>query len=104
MSETAKEPGAAEVAGPERQWLDRGSWVDLWRGWRHDQGATYRELASTLSWSQSRLWRYDHYVIEPRLGTTLRQGAQPVLKDALLLLRSTYQVDFMGPALAYYRD
>ena len=105
MSGTAADPAnVADASAPERLWLDRGSWVDVWRGWRRDEGATYRELASTLPWSQSKLWRYDHYVIEPRLGAALRQGAHPVLKDALLLLRSTYQVDFMGPALAYYRD
>jgi alkylated DNA repair dioxygenase AlkB len=78
--------------------------VDLWRGWRRDEGASFRELASTLPWRQSKLWRYDHYVIEPRLGTSVSPTAHPVLADASLLLRRTYGVDFLGPALAYYRD
>jgi alkylated DNA repair dioxygenase AlkB len=105
VRETAKEPpNAADGPAPERRWLDRGSWVDLWRGWRQDEGATYRELASALPWTQSRLWRYDHYVMEARLATSVSPAAHRVLKEASLLLRSTYGVDFMGPALAYYRD
>ncbi len=104
MSGTAADPAEADAGGPERLWLDRGSWVDLWRGWRRDEGAAFRELASTLPWRQSKLWRYDHYVIEPRLGTSVSPAAHPVLADASLLLRRTYGVDFLGPALAYYRD
>ncbi|HEX4429221.1 MAG TPA: alpha-ketoglutarate-dependent dioxygenase AlkB [Frankiaceae bacterium] len=105
MSETTEEPAsAADNPAPVRQWLDARSWVDVWRGWRSDEGGAYRELASTLPWTQARLWRYDHYVTEPRLGTSVTPAAHPVLKEATLLLRSTYGVDFMGPALAYYRD
>jgi len=94
----------ASPAAPERLQLDAGSWVDIWRGWLDDGGTTYAELARTLPWAESRLWRYDHYVIEPRLGASVRPGAHPVLQEASLLLRATYGVDFMGPALAYYRD
>jgi alkylated DNA repair dioxygenase AlkB len=102
---TAAAPEAASpTSGPERLWLDRGSWVDVWRGWRRDEGAAFRELAAELPWTQGKLWRYDHYVTEPRLGTSVSPAAHPVLKEASLLLRSTYGVDFMGPSLAYYRD
>ena len=105
-------PDAPEVLAPvpERIWLDRTTWVDLWRGRLQDRepsGATYRELASTLKWRQSKLWRYDHYVTEPRLGAGLGPGglnAHPALKEAHLLLRETYRVQFEGPALAFYRD
>jgi alkylated DNA repair dioxygenase AlkB len=89
---------------PERLWLDRTSWVDLWRGWQRDDGATYRELVSSLQWRESKLWRYDHYVTEPRLGASIGRGAHPVIKRALRELRERYRVDFEGPALAYYRD
>ncbi len=92
---------------PERLQLDAGSWVDVWRGWLDDGEATFRELARTLPWAESRLWRYDHYVTEPRLGTSVRSSElarYPVLKDAHLLLRKHYNVEFMGPALAYYRN
>jgi alkylated DNA repair dioxygenase AlkB len=97
-------PAETPSPAPERLWLDRTSWVDLWRGWHADGGATFRELASTLQWRTSKLWRYDHYVTEPRLGASVGRGGHPVLKDALLLLRHTYRVDFEGPGLAYYRD
>jgi alkylated DNA repair dioxygenase AlkB len=88
----------------ERLQLDATSWVDVWRGWHQDGGATFTELAKTVPWKQARLWRYDHYVTEPRLGASLPRTAHPVLRDAFLLLRKTYGVGFDGPALAYYRD
>ena len=88
----------------ERLQLDATSWVDSWRGWRSDGGATYAQLAKELPWRQSKLWRYDHYVTEPRLGASLGRTAHPALQDAYLLLRQTYGVDFDGPALALYRD
>ena len=56
---------------PERLILDTTSWVDLWRGWHYDAGATFGELARIVPWKQARLWRYDHYVTEPRLGASL---------------------------------
>ena len=89
---------------PERLWLDRTSWVDMWRGWQCDDGATYRELVQTLQWRESKLWRYDHYVTEGRLGASMGRAAHPVIKRASLELRDRYRVDFEGPALAYYRD
>jgi alkylated DNA repair dioxygenase AlkB len=87
--------------------LDSTSWVDIWRGWLTDDGATYRELAAALPWVQSRLWRYDHLVTEPRLTASLGRAGRadhPVLRAAFVLLRATYGVGFDGPALAYYRD
>jgi alkylated DNA repair dioxygenase AlkB len=105
VSEAAADPARVPDPGrPERLRLDGSSWVDLWRGWHRDDGTTFRELAATLPWRQAKLWRYDHYVIEPRLGASVTPAAHPVLKEATLLLRSTYGVDFLGPALAYYRD
>lgn len=94
----------ADLLAPERLQLDATSWVDIWKGWLRDDGAAYRELAKSLSWHQARLWRYDHYVTEPRLSAVVRRGEHPVLRDALVLLRHTYQASFDGPALAYYRD
>lgn len=88
----------------ERLQLDPTSWVDVWRGWRRDDGATYTRLATELPWKQSRLWRYDHYVTESRLGTSVRRTAHPALRETYLLLRARYGVDLDGPALAFYRD
>jgi alkylated DNA repair dioxygenase AlkB len=91
-------------SAPERLQLDATSWVDVWRGWRADGGKTYAELAKGVPWKESRLWRYDHFVTEPRLGASLGRATHPVLRDAFLLLRRTYGVEFEGPDLAYYRD
>ncbi len=88
----------------ERLQLDPGTWVDLWRGWLHDEGATYRDLVDGLAWRESRLWRYDHYVTEPRLTASAGRPPHPALRAATALLRATYRVDFDGPALAFYRD
>jgi alkylated DNA repair dioxygenase AlkB len=92
------------ISKPERLALDSTSWVDVWRGWRNDGGATFTELAQGIAWKQARLWRYDHFVAEPRLSASLGRTEQPALHDAFLLLRATYGVQFDGPALAYYRD
>ena len=67
----------------ERLQLDATTWVDLWRGWLRDDGATYRELVDGLAWRESRLWRYDHYVTEPRLtAPASARPPHPVLKAA----------------------
>ena len=97
----------SETKPRQRLALDATSWVDLWRGWLSDDKATYREFIAGLTWQESRLWRYDHYVTEPRLTASVRRGgfqSHPVLVRATHLLRETYRVDFDGPALAYYRD
>jgi alkylated DNA repair dioxygenase AlkB len=87
-----------------RHWLDATSWVDLVPGWLRDADEVYRTLHETLPWRQARLWRYDHYVTEPRLSAGTRPQAHPALLDATKALRSYYRVDFDGPALALYRD
>ncbi len=84
--------------------LDATSWVDVWRGWLPDGGATYTELRRELPWRESRLWRYDHYEVEQRLSAKVGNTSHPVLRDAYALLRRTYRVDFEGPGIAYYRS
>jgi alkylated DNA repair dioxygenase AlkB len=88
----------------ERLKLDATTWVDLWRGWLQDEGATYREMVDGLAWRESRLWRYDHYVTEPRRTASAGRPPHPTLRAAGTLLRQTYHVEFEGPALAFYRD
>jgi alkylated DNA repair dioxygenase AlkB len=93
------------VAGtPRRHRLDAGSWVDLTPGWLRDPDEVYATLLETLDWRQARLWRYDHYVIEPRLTAGTRPEAHPALVAATKTLRARYGVDFDGPSLALYRD
>src|SRR3954447_22720615 len=87
-----------------RHWLDETSWVDLAPGWVRDADEIYATLLDTLPWREARLWRYDHYVIEPRLSAGIRPHAHPALLAATKALRAHYRVDFEGPALALYRD
>jgi alkylated DNA repair dioxygenase AlkB len=89
---------------PERRWLDTASWVDVARGWVTEPEQARAALAELAQWRQARLWRYDHWVTEPRLAASLRPSAHPALLAAHKALRAAYAVAFDGPALALYRD
>ena len=54
----------------------------------------------------SRVFRYDHWVEEPRLGAGWRPASSPhpVLVDAHRTLQHRYGVRFEGAGLAWYRD
>jgi len=93
------QPGASA-----RRWLDETSWVDLGRGWVHEPERVQTALTELAQWRQARLWRYDHWVTEPRLAASLPAHAHPALLAAHKALRATYRVAFDGPALALYRD
>jgi alkylated DNA repair dioxygenase AlkB len=104
---------AATVVGPdpsatvERIWLDHTSWVDVVRGWVSGAPELYDALAEGTAWRQGRLWRYERWVEEPRLGGWWRPG-QPAphvaLGDLHRAVQSRYRVHFDGVALALYRD
>ena len=55
---------------------------------------------------QSKLWRYERWVEEPRLGRWLGKGPfpHPALVDAQRKLQARYRVTFEGLGLAWYRD
>jgi alkylated DNA repair dioxygenase AlkB len=92
---------------PERLWLDETSWVDVHRGWVLDADAVCRDLVEGTAWTQGRVFRYEKWVDEPRLGAYRRVGdphAHPSLVDAQRELQARYRVPFGGFALAYYRD
>ena len=65
-----------------------------------------RARVDAASGGSRKLWRYDHYVTEPRLGASIGRGrpSRPA-SDALLAAaaRPTGSTS-TGPALAYYRD
>ncbi len=94
------------AAPTERIALDAGSWVDLTRGWLQGAAELYDELTAGVAWRQGRLWRYERWIEEPRLGASFRAATTPapVLLDATKALRARYGVDFGGFALAWYRD
>lgn len=90
----------------ERHELDGGSWVEIARGWLTGADGVYRHLESAVPWRQGRVWRYERYVEEPRLGAggSLRNPHHPVLADAQLAIARRYGATFDGFGLAYYRN
>ncbi|HEV3352631.1 MAG TPA: alpha-ketoglutarate-dependent dioxygenase AlkB [Acidimicrobiales bacterium] len=91
----------------ERVWLDDTSWVDVARGWLAGADAVHAAVLDRAAWRQSKLWRYDHWVEEPRLGASARIGAEPLhpaLADLQRALQRRYGVTFGAPAVALYRD
>lgn len=95
----------------ERVHLDATTWVDVARGFLQGRDVDVDEaLAVVLGgtrWQASRLYKYDHWVEENRLGAMWRPG-QPVPHQALVethrSLQHHYGVSFPGFALLQYRD
>ncbi|MGE3619983.1 MAG: alpha-ketoglutarate-dependent dioxygenase AlkB [Acidimicrobiia bacterium] len=99
-------PRLDPTAPAERLWLDDTSWVDVVRGWLHDDGEVLATVIGDAAWRQGRVWRYERWVDEPRLGTSWAPGApppHPLLVDAHRDVRRRYK-PFGGFALALYRD
>jgi alkylated DNA repair dioxygenase AlkB len=96
----------------ERIQLDGTSWVDVRRNWLGDalgvdSGELFHALRDGVAWQRSRLFRYDHWVEERRLGSFWRPG-QPLphaaLGDVHRALERDYAVRFDGFGLIHYRD
>lgn len=98
--------------GFERIQLDEGSWVDVARGWLGatagvDADDLFTALRDDVPWQASRLFRYDHWVEERRLGSMWRPGRplpHPALADVHRALQRQYNVRFDGFGLIHYRD
>lgn len=91
----------------ERVALDEGSWVDIARGWVTGADEVYEALQGGVPWQTSRLFRYDHWVEERRLGYFWRPGAplpHPILKDVHRALQRRYRAQFGGFGMLQYRD
>jgi alkylated DNA repair dioxygenase AlkB len=95
------------VADLERLELSDGSWVDIGRGWLPDAGELFGHLRDEVRWEASRLFRYDHFVEERRLGSYWRPGLplpHDALADATRTLQHRYKVQFGGFGMMQYRD
>ena len=94
--------------GFERIQLDEGSWVEVARGWLDaDADELFTALRDDVPWQASRLFRYDHWVEERRLGSMWRPGRplpHPALADVHRALQQRYKVRFDGFGLIHYRD
>jgi alkylated DNA repair dioxygenase AlkB len=86
--------------------LGNGSWIDLARGWLQGSLALYRDLETSMPWRQGRVWRYEKWVYEPRLGAgfSIKNPPHPVFADVRRDLAVRYGARFDGFGLAYYRD
>ena len=91
---------------PERSWLDDRSWVDLWPGWMGGADPLYAVLREQVAFRESRIYRYDHWVVEPRLVASLEPAAapHPALLDAQRTIQHHYGVRFGMAAVGLYRD
>ena len=58
----------------ERLDLGGGAWVDVARGWMAGADALFDDLLHEVAWQTSRLFRYDHFVEERRLGAVVAAG------------------------------
>ena len=90
----------------ERLQLDDTSWVDLARGWLRGADQVYEHLVSTLAWRQGRVWRYERWIDEPRLGAggSIAHPGHPVVADAQKAIAAKYGARFEGFGFAYYRN
>jgi alkylated DNA repair dioxygenase AlkB len=89
----------------ERAQLDDQSWVDVVRGILPRADEVHDELVSTVAWQQGRVFRYERWIDEPRLGA-MQSGANrhPALVDVETWISQRYKVRFDGLALAHYRN
>ncbi len=110
------EPSTADVASPiqvepgvkvERIHLDETSWVDVARGWLAGANLLFDSLLHDVGWQTSRLFRYEQWVEERRLGAFWRPGSplpHPALAGIHRSLQRQYHVQFRGFGLLQYRD
>ena len=63
-------------------------------------------LREHVPWEQGKVWRYEKWIGEPRLGAggSVRNPRHPVLADAQRTIEKKYRASFDGFGLQYYRD
>lgn len=94
-------------ARTERLDLGNDSWVDVTRSWLKDPESLYAGLLEQVPWRASRLFRYDHWVEERRLGSFWQRGnplPHPDLAPVHKAVEKAYGVAFAGFGLIQYRD
>lgn len=99
--------GVEVDAAFERLALDDTSWVDVSRGWLAGADDLFDALLRGVAWQTSKLFRYDHWVEERRLGSLWRPGRplpHPALAEVTRALQRRYRVQFHGFGLIQYRD
>ncbi len=88
----------------ERIDLGKGAWVDVVRGFLTDSQRVHDDLAESVTWQQGRVFRYERWIDEPRLGGWQAGDVRhPALVQAQDWISRRYRVRFDGVALARYR-
>lgn len=89
----------------ERLELGGGSWVDVARGLVPAADAVHDEIIEGVSWQQGRVFRYERWIDEPRLGAVVRAEQRHLALAAVeTWITRRYRVAFDSVALARYRD
>jgi alkylated DNA repair dioxygenase AlkB len=91
----------------ERVQLDAGCWVDVVREIlpRAVADGIHDELAASVAWQQNKVFRYERWIDEPRLGAWQSgAGRHPALVEVEDWISKRYRVRFDGVALAQYRN
>ena len=105
--EPARVIGLDPGAVVSRLQLDATSWVDVWRGWLAGADELFDALAGEVAWRTSRLFRYDHWVEERRLGAGWGPGEplpHPATAEITRSIQRRYRVTFGGFGMMLYRD
>ena len=87
--------------------LDDTSWVDVTRDWLLGADELFAALLTGVPWRTSRLFRYDHFVEERRLGAYWSRGRalpHPALADVHRELQRSYAARFDGFGMMHYRN
>jgi alkylated DNA repair dioxygenase AlkB len=88
----------------ERLALDEHSWVDVVRGFIPKADEVCAELRSAVPWEQGKVFRYERWIDEPRLGSWQKGVTRhAALAEAEEWIAQRYRVRFDGVALALYR-
>ncbi len=77
------------------------------RGWLRGADDVYAQLVESVPWRQGRVFRYERYLDEPRMGSWYSRDTpypHPALTAAHRAIQHQYRVTFGGVGLAFYRD
>ena len=91
----------------ERIDLGEGAWVDVSRGWLEGADELFATLRDGVAWEAGRLFRYERWIEERRLGAMWAPGRplpHPALADVHRDLQHRYHARFGGFGLIHYRD
>jgi alkylated DNA repair dioxygenase AlkB len=91
----------------ERTQLDDTSWVDVARGWLDGADELYEALLNGVAWQPSRIFRFEKWIDERRLGSGWSRGRplpHPSLADIHKTLQRSYKATFDGFGMIQYRN